>query len=122
VLYFIPAFIAGNMQSWRKYIEHVGLSGNSARSATRSVIVETAAGRFVALTLMHQPLHGVHHAKSSLPCDDLPARVDLIEPQDDGDTVPFPNYRSAFADLLRRLRDPRVGAQWAAVEQAHHAA
>ncbi len=122
VLYFIPAFIAGNMQSWRKYIEHVGLSGNSARSATRSVIVETAAGRFVALTLMHQPLHGVHHAKSSLPCDDLPARLDLIEPQDDGDTVPFPNYRSAFADLLRRLRDPRVGAQWAAVEQAHHAA
>jgi fatty acid desaturase len=116
VLYFIPAFIAGNMQSWRKYIEHVGLSGNSARSATRSVIVETAAGRFVALTLMHQPLHGVHHAKSSLPCDDLPDHVDLVEPVDDGDTVPFPNYRSAFADLLKRLRDPRVGAQWATAE------
>jgi hypothetical protein len=52
----------------------------------------------------------------------LPGRVDLIEPQDDGDTMPFPNYRSAFADLLRRLRDPRVGAQWAAVERAHYAA
>jgi hypothetical protein len=30
--------------------------------------------------------------------------------------VPFPNYRSAFADLLGRLRDPRVGRQWAAAE------
>ena len=116
VLYFIPAFIAGNMQSWRKYIEHVGLSGNTGRSATRSIIVETAPGRLVALSLLHQPLHGVHHVKSSIPYEELPDNVDLIEPQDEGDTVPFPNYRSAFADLLSRLRDPRVGAQWAAVE------
>lgn len=116
VLYFIPAFIAGNMQSWRKYIEHVGLSGNTGRSATRSVIVETAPGRLVALSLLHQPLHGVHHVKSSIPYEELPDHVGLIEPQDHGDTVPFPNYRSAFADLLSRLRDPRVDAQWAAFE------
>jgi fatty acid desaturase len=104
------------MQSWRKYIEHVGLSGNTGRSATRSVIVETAPGRLVALSLLHQPLHGVHHVKSSIPYEELPDHVGLIEPQDHGDTVPFPNYRSAFADLLSRLRDPRVGAQWAAFE------
>jgi len=116
VLYFIPAFIAGNMQSWRKYIEHVGLSGNTGRSATRSIIVETTPGRFLALSLLHQPLHGVHHVKSSIPYEELPDHVDLIEPQDEGDTVPFPNYRSAFADLLGRLRDPRVGRQWAAAE------
>lgn len=113
VLYFIPAFIAGNMQSWRKYIEHVGLSGNTGRSATRSIIVETTAGRFVALSLLHQPLHGVHHVKSSIPYDELPDHVDLIDPAEEGDTTPFPNYRSAFADLLKCLRDPRVGAQWA---------
>lgn len=116
VLYFIPAFIAGNMQSWRKYIEHVGLSGNSGRSATRSIIVETQAGRFVALSLLHQPLHGVHHVKSSIPYDELPDHVGLVEPKDEGDTKPFPNYRTAFADLLRCLRDPRVGAQWAAAD------
>lgn len=116
VLYFIPAFIAGNMQSWRKYIEHVGLSGNSGRSATRSIVVETQAGRFVALSLLHQPLHGVHHVKSSIPYEELPDHVGLIEPKDEGDTKPFPNYRSAFADLLKSLRDPRVGAQWAAAE------
>ncbi|MFM8460252.1 MAG: fatty acid desaturase family protein [Chthoniobacterales bacterium] len=116
VLYFIPAFVAGNMQSWRKYIEHVGLSGNSGRSATRSIIVETQAGRFVALSLLHQPLHGVHHVKSSIPYDELPDHVDLVEPKDEGDTKPFPNYRTAFADLLRCLRDPRVGAQWATAD------
>ena len=113
VIYFIPAFIAGNMQSWRKYIEHVGLSGNTGRSATRSVIVDTTAGRFVALSLLHQPLHGVHHVKSSIPYDELPDHVGLIDPSDEGDTTPFPNYRSAFVDLLKCLRDPRVGAQWA---------
>lgn len=116
VLYFIPAFIAGNMQSWRKYIEHVGLSGNTGRSATRSIIVETAPGRLLALSLLHQPLHGVHHVKSSIPYEELPDNIGLIEPQDEGDTAPFPNYRSAVADLLGRLRDPRVGSQWAAAE------
>lgn len=116
VLYFIPAFIAGNMQSWRKYIEHVGLSGNSGRSATRSVIVETKAGRLVALSLLHQPLHGVHHVKSSIRYDELPDHVGLVEPQEDGDTSPFPNYRTAFLDLVKSLRDPRVGAQWATAE------
>jgi hypothetical protein len=70
----------------------------------------------VALSLLHQPLHGVHHAKSSIPCDELVDHLDLLEPSESGDTKPFPNYRSAFADLMKRLPDPRVGAQWAAVE------
>ncbi len=43
-LYFIPAFIAGNLQSWRKYIEHVGLNGHTGPSATRSIIADTVPG------------------------------------------------------------------------------
>jgi fatty acid desaturase len=27
-MYLLPSFIAGNLQSWRKYIEHVGLTGS----------------------------------------------------------------------------------------------
>ncbi len=112
VLYFIPAFIAGNLQSWRKYIEHVGLSGNTGRSATRSVIAANWKGKCVSISLLHQPLHGVHHVKGTLPYHEMPYHTDLIIPTDEGDTVPFPNYRAAFADLLKCLADPRVGSQW----------
>lgn len=114
VLYFIPAFIAGNMQSWRKYIEHVGLSGHTGRSATRSIVCDSMPGRLVSISLLHQPLHGIHHIKSSIPADSLSEHVDWLNPKDEGDTAPFPNYRSAFVDLLKSLRDPRVGAQWGA--------
>ena len=111
--YFIPAFVAGNLQSWRKYIEHVGLSGNEARSATRSIVADTWGGRLMSLTLLHEPLHGIHHIKAGLPHYELPGHTDLLEPVDEGDTAPYPNYRSAFADLIGKLGDPKVGRQWA---------
>ena len=60
--YLIPAFIAGNLQSWRKYIEHVGMSGNSARGATRSIVANTWCGKLMSITLLHEPLHGIHQS------------------------------------------------------------
>jgi fatty acid desaturase len=111
-LYFIPALIAGNLQSWRKYIEHVGLSGNTSRSATRSIIANTWLGRLTSMTLLHEPLHGIHHTKMSLHHYELPEHIELLEPEDEGDTHPYPNYRSAFVDLFVQLRDPKVGSQW----------
>ena len=63
-LYFIPAFIAGNLQSWRKYIEHVGMTGATVNSATRSIVADDPVGRFVSFTLLHEPFHGVHHQAS----------------------------------------------------------
>jgi fatty acid desaturase len=110
--YFLPAFVAGNLQSWRKYIEHVGLNGNTARSATRSIVANTWTGRLMSLTLLHEPLHGIHHVRSSVPHYDLPQHTDWLNPVEPGDTAPFPNYRSAFKDLIRRLWDPQVGGQW----------
>jgi fatty acid desaturase len=116
--YFIPGFIAGNLQSWRKYIEHVGMSGHTARSATRSIIADTWLGRVMSVTLLHEPLHGIHHIKSAIPHSELPQHTAWLSPEDVGDTTPFPNYRSAFVDLLRRLPDPRVGNQWNTVATA----
>ena len=37
-MYLLPTYVAGNLQSWRKYIEHVGLTGNTVNSATRNVV------------------------------------------------------------------------------------
>jgi fatty acid desaturase len=111
-LFFVPAVIAGNLQSWRKYIEHVGLSGHTARSATRSIICDTWTGRFLSVTLLHEPLHGVHHLRSGLPHYELPHHTASLTPVVEGELTPFPNYRSAIRHLLGTLSDPRVGSHW----------
>ncbi len=111
-IYLVPAVIAGNLQSWRKYIEHVGLSGHTARSATRSIVADTWSGRLLSLTLLHEPFHGVHHIRMSLPHAEMPRHAALLNPAEEGDVPPFPNYRSAIMDLIRNLSDPRSGSHW----------
>ena len=111
-VFLAPGIIAGNLQSWRKYIEHVGLSGHTARSATRSIVANTWSGRLLSLTLLHEPFHGVHHLRVGLPHTELPRHAALLEPVAEGEVAPFPNYRSALKDLLRNLRDPRSGSHW----------
>ena len=111
-MYFAPAFVAGNLQSWRKYVEHVGLTGSTVNSATRHIVAKGWTGRLVAFTLLHEPFHGVHHLHLGLPHAELPQRVDAIMPRSPDERPPFPSYRHALVDVLRCLADPRVGAQW----------
>jgi fatty acid desaturase len=111
-LYLAPAFLAANMQSWRKYIEHVGLTGSTVNGSTRSIIANGPLGKFVALTLLHEPFHGVHHWRSGLPHAELPFFASELEPKNPGEVAPFPSYWHAFKHLFRNLADPRVGSQW----------
>jgi fatty acid desaturase len=111
-MYLAPAYLASNLQSWRKYIEHVGLTGATVNGSTRSIVSEGPLGRLLALTLLHEPYHGVHHRRAGLPHAELPQFASELEPKNPGEISPFPSYRCALWDLLRSLRDPRVGAQW----------
>ena len=111
-MYVAPAFIAGNLQSWRKYIEHVGLTGSTIRSATRSIVPESRAGRVFAFTLLHEPYHGVHHQQIGLSHAQLPGHAASLQPTVPGEHPPFRSYRGALAHLIRSLTDPRVGPQW----------
>lgn len=111
-LYLAPACIAANLQSWRKYIEHVGLTGNTVNGLTRSIVADTWPGRLVALTLLHEPFHGVHHQRAGVPHAELPQRVADLMPRAPGEREPFPSYRHALLDLLRSLANPRAGSQW----------
>ncbi len=111
-MHLLPGFIAGNLQSWRKYIEHVGMEGHTATSATRSIVTDTWGGRLLAFTLLHEPFHGLHHRHVGLPHAELPPLAPSLAPKEPGETHPFPSYRHAFMDLLAKLRDPRVGAHW----------
>jgi fatty acid desaturase len=111
-MYLVPAFVAGNLQSWRKYIEHVGMTGNTVNSSTRSIVAKGWPGRLVAFTLLHEPFHGVHHLHMGLAHAELPQRAAELNPQTADENHPFPSYRHALLHLLRSLADPRVGAQW----------
>jgi fatty acid desaturase len=111
-MYLAPAFLAANLQSWRKYIEHVGMTGATVNGSTRSIVSESWMGRVVAFTLLHEPFHGVHHQQAGLPHAVLPQHAEKLQPKKPGERAPYPGYRYAFVELMRCLADPRVGPQW----------
>jgi fatty acid desaturase len=109
--YLIPAVLAGNVQSLRKYVEHVGLTGRGP-ALTRSVRNPSRAGRFLSWLLFHEPYHDVHHLYPKVPQEALPTVAAAENPLPPELPV-FPNYRAALVDLLRGLADPKFGKAWA---------
>ncbi|MFM8271893.1 MAG: fatty acid desaturase family protein [Gemmata sp.] len=110
--YLIPAVVAGNVQSWRKYIEHVGLTGARAVALTRSVRNPSRAGRVLAWLLFQEPYHDVHHLYPKVPQEALPTVAAAEHPLPPELPV-FRTYSAALADLLRGLGDPKFGKAWA---------
>ncbi len=113
--YFIPAWLAANMQALRKYVEHVGLTGATVNGSTRSIVAEGWLAKFVCFTLLHEPYHGVHHWRSGLTHPELPQHAEALEPTVPEERPPFRTYSAALRDLFVNLPDPRVGAQWLGV-------
>ena len=108
----VPAVLAGNMQSLRKYIEHMGLTGSTVLASTRSVVPHGPIGRLVAFSLFDIPYHGVHQRFAGMPHAKMPEFSSILAPTNEEEPSPYPSYRSALWDMLRSLSDPRVGAQW----------
>ena len=111
-MYLAPAFLAANFHTLRKFIEHMGLTGATVKSATRSVVDRGWLGRLISFTLLNEPYHGIHHLRPSLRQADVPQNAAMLEPAASGDLPPYPSYWCALQDMLRSLGDPRVGAQW----------
>jgi fatty acid desaturase len=112
--YLAQALIAGNLQSLRKFTEHVGLLGDTLLTKTRTVVDERLWGRLLSETMLHIDYHGTHHRFAKVPFYHLPMMTPHVY---DGGTahVPiFPSYASAMGDMFRSLGNPRVGAQWLA--------
>jgi fatty acid desaturase len=117
-LHLAPAWLAGNMQSLRKYVEHVGLLGSTVNGSTRSIVAEGWTAAFLNFTLLHEPYHGVHHWRSGLPHPELPRHVAALEPVAPEERPPYRSFRAALWDLIINLGDPRVGAQWRGVTRS----
>lgn len=112
VLYVIPAFLAANMQSLRKYIEHMGMTGRTVLGCTRSIIAKGPLGRLLSFSLFHIFFHGIHHLYARMPHASLPDFTSSLSPLEPDDPSPFCSYSQALWDMLRSLKDPRVGPQW----------
>src|SRR5207237_7952721 len=111
-MYLVPGLIAANLQSCRKYIEHVGLTGKTVNSSTRSIVPKSWLGHLFAYTLLHEPYHGVHHQNAGLPHRVLPQFTSVLTPKRPDDVAPFMSYRQALPDLSCSLAHTRVGTQW----------
>ena len=114
--FLLPAYLAGNVQSLRKYVEHVGLTGAKG-GLTRSVRNPSRVGRLVSWLLFHEPYHDIHHLYPKVPQESLPTVAAAENPIPPEQPV-FPNYTAAALDLLRTLGDPKFGKAWATAPEA----
>lgn len=113
--YIVPSLMTGSMQTARRFIEHMGLYGNTPDTATRTIDDRSLLGRFLSFTMLHGDIHGPHHVHAKIPQSHLPEALELLK--DQGILTQeslFPNYWSATKVMLRELGNPRIGSQWIA--------
>jgi fatty acid desaturase len=115
ICYLIPAMLSGNLQSLRKFTEHVGLMGHDVPSTTRTVIDTSLAGRLLSASMLHIDLHGPHHLHAKIPHFRLPEATPLAYEEelcDPESANVYPSYFAAIRAMARTLPNPRVGVQW----------
>ncbi|HZP89087.1 MAG TPA: fatty acid desaturase [Burkholderiales bacterium] len=112
VVLIVPALGAANVQVWRKFIEHVGLTGHSAATATRCVAPRDTLGRIVSALMLNENYHSAHHRFGSLHYTELEEATAKVHATDPDALPVFPSYFAAFVHMLPALVDPKVGAQW----------
>lgn len=110
--YLVPTMIAGNLQSIRKFTEHMGMLGNDVPSTTRTVVDPRLLGSLLSKSMMHIDFHGIHHRYARIPQFNLPkATPHVYGPSELAEAV-YPSYWSAMWDMFKSLGNPRVGKQW----------
>jgi fatty acid desaturase len=110
--YLVPLFLAANLQALRKYVEHVGLFGDTILTATRTVAATGLVGHTFSGSLFHILHHGTHHRYAKVPCYNLPAATPYVYGQGEPTVPVYSSYLHATLDMLRTLGNPRVGRQW----------
>lgn len=113
VMHLAPAWLAGSMQTVRKFTEHLGMFGDTIVSMTRTVVYRGPFGRAASASQLHVDHHATHHRHARIPYYALPEATQLVYADQCNGRV-FPNHVRAVLDMLTNLSDPRVGPQWRA--------
>ncbi len=115
VIHLVPAWLAGSMQTVRKFTEHLGMFGDAIVSMTRMVIYRGPLGRAASASQLHVEHHAAHHRHARIPHYALPAATRIIY-EEGSDTARggrvFPDHLRAILDMLPWLLDPKLGPQW----------
>jgi fatty acid desaturase len=106
-VYLIPGFVAGVIQTFRKFTEHMGLPLGNATVGTRTVLSESWFGRLMAYTSFHIFVHGVHHQYPQMPHTNFRKACDAAEFK--SSRLVFPSYWRAMLDMFPHLLRPGIG-------------
>ena len=115
VAHLIPAWLAGTLQTIRKFTEHLGMTGSSILAMTRTVEYRHPIGIAASRSQLHVDHHGTHHRWARIPYYELPS----VTPKayaENAEAHTFPNHLSAIIDMVPHLLDPKLGPQWLTAE------
>lgn len=119
--FLIPSLLTGMMQTARRFIEHMGLYGDTVDTTTRTVADHSLLGRFISFTILNGDIHGPHHLHAKVPQSNLPAALEIDLREGDLTTASvYPNYWLATKAMLKELRDPRIGKHWVTQSEQHN--
>ncbi|MEZ6073520.1 MAG: fatty acid desaturase [Pirellulales bacterium] len=107
-----PVYLAGVLQTLRKFTEHLGLLGNTPETAARTIVDRSLVGRFLSATMLNVTYHTAHHRDASLPYFELPRATEEARAVDPSGNPIFTSYWQGFLDMLPAIANPRVGGQW----------
>jgi fatty acid desaturase len=111
VAYFIPAYVAAILNSWRRMVEHLGMLGDTVETKSRTIVPQGRLAAVVSASVLHVDHHGTHHRYGRIPYYHLPEATRLMHDVN-GEQAVFPSYWSALRDTLPHVVNPRVGGQW----------
>jgi len=120
VAFVVPAWLAGTMQTIRKFTEHLGMFGCGIIAMTRTVVYRAPLGRAASASQLHVEHHATHHRYARIPYYALPEATELVYADAPEGRV-FPSHFRAILDMLPWLLDPRLGPQWLATNEAPNA-
>lgn len=111
VAHLIPAWLAGTMQTIRKFTEHLGMFGDGIIAMTRTVVYRGPIGRAASASQLHVEHHATHHRYARIPYYVLPEATDVVYADAAGGRL-FTTHARAFLDMAPHLLNPRLGPQW----------
>lgn len=106
----IPHWIAGVLQAFRKFTEHLGMKSYDPLLGARTVIGRRWVTRIACYLNFDIFMHGPHHRHPRASTNQLREKMIGYQQANPGNAYPvFPTYWSAIVDMLPAIWNPGVG-------------
>ncbi len=105
--YVVPAWLAGMLQTLRKFVDHLGLPAGEAMAGCRTVLSRSWIGKLIDLTSFNINAHGLHHKFPQMPHANLARARDLVTSA--AGAPIFRSHLAAVRDTLPHFAFPGIG-------------